>query len=104
MSRPNASSVIGIVKAMRAAIFHEARHVEAGDRPDASLREPTDAAVRVWLACVFGSDLWYYRGESPFEAGPIGHEFIGVVEDVGGEVRNISKGDLVIAPFGFCDN
>jgi threonine dehydrogenase-like Zn-dependent dehydrogenase len=89
---------------MRAAIFHEPHRVKAGDRPDASLREPTDAIVRVVLACVCGSDLWYYRGDSPFEPGPIGHEFIGVVEDVGAEVNDISKGDLVIAPFGFCDN
>ena len=49
---------------MRAAIFHEPHRVEAGDRPDASLREPTDAVVRVVLACVCGSDLWYYRGET----------------------------------------
>lgn len=89
---------------MRAAIFHEPHRVEAGDRPDASLREPTDAVVRVVLACVCGSDLWYYRGDSPFEPGPIGHEFIGIDEDVGAEVRHIRTGDLVIAPFGFCDN
>lgn len=56
------------------------------------------------LACVCGSDLWYYRGDSPFEPGPIGHEFIGVVEDIGPAVKQINKGDLVIAPFGFCDN
>src|SRR5215204_5785190 len=74
---------------MRAAIFHEPRRVEAGDRPDASLREPTDAIVRVVLACVCGSDLWYYRGDSPFEPGPIGHEFVGVVEDVGADVRGL---------------
>jgi threonine dehydrogenase-like Zn-dependent dehydrogenase len=89
---------------MRAAIFHEPHRVDAGDRPDASLREPTDAVVRVVLACVCGSDLWYYRGDSPFEPGPIGHEFIGVVEDVGADVAHIAKGELVIAPFGFCDN
>src|SRR3954452_8924518 len=89
---------------MRAAIFHEPHRVEAGDRPDATLRDPTDAVVRVTLACVCGSDLWYYRGDSPFQTGPIGHEFIGVVEDVGAEVRAVKRGDLVIAPFGFCDN
>jgi threonine dehydrogenase-like Zn-dependent dehydrogenase len=60
--------------------------------------------VRVVLACVCGSDLWYYRGDSPFAPGPIGHEFIGVVEDTGSGVTDIKKGDLVIAPFGFCDN
>src|SRR3954453_2283190 len=88
---------------MRAALFHEPHRVEAGDRPDASLADPPDAIVRVVLACVCGSDLWYYRGDSPFEPGPIGHEFIGVVEDVGTEVRGVAKGDLVICPFAFSD-
>ena len=88
---------------MRAAIFHEPRRVESGERPDPSLREPTDAVVRVVLACVCGSDLWYYRGDSEFEPGPIGHEFIGVVEDVGREVTGIERGELVIAPFAFSD-
>ena len=88
---------------MRAAIFKEPHKIEAGDRPDPSLREPTDAIVRVVLACVCGSDLWYYRGDSEFEPGPIGHEFIGVVEDVGTEVTDLKEGDLVIAPFAFSD-
>ena len=89
---------------MRAAVFHEPHRVEAGDRPDASLRKPADAVVRLALACVCGTDLWFYRGDSPFKPGPIGHEFIGVVEDVGAEVQQIGKGDLVIASFMFCDN
>lgn len=88
---------------MRAAIFHEPRRIEVGDRPDPSLREPTDAIVRVVLACVCGSDLWYYRGDSEFEPGPIGHEFVGVVEDVGADVRDVKRGDFVIAPFAFSD-
>jgi threonine dehydrogenase-like Zn-dependent dehydrogenase len=88
---------------MRAAIFHEPGRIETGDRPDPSLREPTDAIVRVVMACGCGSDLWYYRGDSPFEPGPIGHEFIGVVEDVGADVRHVRKGDFVIAPFAFSD-
>jgi threonine dehydrogenase-like Zn-dependent dehydrogenase len=88
---------------MRAAIFREPRRVEAGERPDPSIVEPTDAIVRVTLACVCGSDLWYYRGDSPFQPGPIGHEFIGVVEDVGGDVSDVKRGDLVIAPFAFSD-
>jgi threonine dehydrogenase-like Zn-dependent dehydrogenase len=61
---------------MRAAMFNEPRSITAGDRPDPSIVEPTDAVVRVVIACVCGSDLWYYRGDSPFERGPIGHEFI----------------------------
>jgi threonine dehydrogenase-like Zn-dependent dehydrogenase len=79
------------------------RSIEVGDRPDASISEPTDAVVRVALACVCGSDLWYYRGDSPFEPGPIGHEFVGVVEDVGSDVESIKKGDFVVAPFAFSD-
>src|SRR5690242_18535590 len=88
---------------MRAAIFNEPRSITVGERPDAALAEPTDAVVRVVLACVCGTDLWYYRGDSPFEPGPIGHEFVGVVEDVGSEVSAIAKGDLVIAPYVFSD-
>jgi hypothetical protein len=88
---------------MRAALFVEPRKIEAGDRPDPSIADPTDAIVRVVLACVCGSDLWYYRGDSAFEPGPIGHEFIGVVEDVGADVSGLAKGDLVIAPFAFSD-
>src|SRR3954466_7915354 len=90
-------------RAMRAAVFNEPRSISVAERPDAALTEPTDAVVRVVLACVCGSDLWFYRGETPFEPGPIGHEFIGVVEDVGADVQKIKKGDLVIAPFAFSD-
>jgi threonine dehydrogenase-like Zn-dependent dehydrogenase len=88
---------------VRAAVFNEPRSITVVDRPDPVIDEPTDAVVRVVLACVCGSDLWYYRGESPFEPGPIGHEFVGVVEDVGAEVDGIAKGDFVIAPFAFSD-
>jgi hypothetical protein len=88
---------------MRAAIFNEPRSITVGERPDASLVEPTDAVVRVVLACVCGSDLWYYRGDSPFAPGPIGHEFVGVVEEVGSSVRTVAKGDFVIAPFAYSD-
>jgi threonine dehydrogenase-like Zn-dependent dehydrogenase len=88
---------------MRAAIFNEPYSITVDERRDAGVSEPTDAVVRVVLACVCGSDLWYYRGDSPFDPGPIGHEFIGVVEEVGAEVRNVAKGDFVIAPFAYCD-
>ena len=88
---------------MRAALFIEPHRVETGDRPDPSIVEPTDAIVRVVLACVCGSDLWYYRGDSPFQPGPIGHEFIGVVEDVGTDVTSVRRGELVISPFAFSD-
>src|SRR5436190_13897344 len=88
---------------MRAAIFQGPGVVEVGERPDPVIQAPTDAVVRVVLGCVCGSDLWYYRGESPHAVGSIGHEFIGVVEQVGAEVRGVTVGDLVIAPFTYCD-
>jgi threonine dehydrogenase-like Zn-dependent dehydrogenase len=88
---------------MRAAVFNGPRSISVAERPDPVIAEPTDAVVRVVLACVCGSDLWYYRGESPFAPGPIGHEFVGVVEDVGAEVHDVAKGDLVIAPFAYSD-
>jgi threonine dehydrogenase-like Zn-dependent dehydrogenase len=88
---------------VRAGIFNEPRSITPGDRPDAAIREPSDAVVRVVLACVCGSDLWYYRGDPPFEPRPIGHEFIGVIEDVGADVTTLRKGDLVISPFAFSD-
>jgi threonine dehydrogenase-like Zn-dependent dehydrogenase len=88
---------------VRAALYVGPRHIEVGDRPDPVIAEPTDAVVRVALACVCGSDLWYYRGETPHAPGPIGHEFIGVVEEVGADVRSVARGDLVVAPFLFSD-
>jgi threonine dehydrogenase-like Zn-dependent dehydrogenase len=88
---------------MRAAIFGGKGSIELGQRPDPKVQWPRDAVVRVVLACVCGSDLWYYRGESPHDLGPIGHEFIGVVEDTGEEVRNIKSGDFVVAPFTYND-
>jgi threonine dehydrogenase-like Zn-dependent dehydrogenase len=88
---------------MRAAIFKGPRAVEVGERPDPVIQEPTDAVVRVVLGCVCGSDLWYYRGESPHAAGSIGHEFIGVVEQAGADVHGIHPGDLVVAPFIYSD-
>jgi len=88
---------------MRAAVYCGPRCIEVADRPDPVVAAPTDAVVRVVLGCVCGSDLWYYRGESPHTLGPIGHEFVGVVEQVGAEVRGIAAGDLVIAPFAYSD-
>jgi alcohol dehydrogenase len=89
---------------MKAAIFNGPGDVHGGDVPDPRIEEPTDVLVRVTLACVCGSDLWYYRGDSPHPGGGIGHEFIGVVDVVGPAVRSLKEGDLVIAPFAFSDN
>ena len=90
---------------MRATVFHGTRDVRVEEVPDATLREPTDALVRVSHACICGSDMWPYRGELLIygENGRMGHEFMGVVEDVGAEVRTLRPGDRVIAPFAFSD-
>ncbi|MQT04172.1 zinc-binding dehydrogenase [Streptomyces jumonjinensis] len=67
--------------------------------------EPTDAVVRVTLACVCGSDLHPYRSLPAAEEGvPMGHEFLGVVEETGSEVTGLAKGDFVVSPFAFADN
>ena len=88
---------------MRAAIFNGPGSIDVAERPDPTIQQPTDAIVRVVLACVCGSDLWYWRGVSSHAVGSIGHEFIGTVEAVGAEVEGIAVGDLVIAPFIFSD-
>ena len=88
---------------MRAAIYNGPRSIEVGERPDPVLRDPNDAVVRVVFGCVCGSDLWYYRGDSPHAEGPIGHEFTGVVEDVGADVKDLRPGDFIVAPFTFSD-
>ncbi|GAB3580794.1 zinc-dependent alcohol dehydrogenase family protein [Calidifontibacter terrae] len=88
---------------MKATIFKGKNSVEVGDRPDPRIENPTDAIVRVVRGCVCGSDLWYYRGINDHKVGSIGHEYIGVVEEVGAEVSGLKAGDFVIAPFTFND-
>jgi len=88
---------------MRAAVFVGPRRIEVAERPDPVIQAPTDVVVRVALSCVCGSDLWYYRGETPHPVGPIGHEFIGTVDQVGSEVRTVGEGDFVVAPFKYSD-
>jgi threonine dehydrogenase-like Zn-dependent dehydrogenase len=84
--------------------MYEAGDVRIEDVPDPSIQEPTDAILRVTRACICGSDLWPYASLERRETGrPMGHEAIGVVEDVGAEVRNIKQGELVVMPFAFSD-
>lgn len=90
---------------MRATVIHGTRDVRIEDVPDATILHPTDALVRVTHACICGSDLWPYRGELQIYGigGRTGHEFIGIVEDVGAEVTTLRRGDQVIAPFAYSD-
>ncbi|MEP6945700.1 MAG: zinc-dependent alcohol dehydrogenase family protein [Acidobacteriota bacterium] len=89
---------------MKATILYGAGDVRVENVPDAAIIEPTDAVVRVTRACICGSDLWPYK-DLAADAPPrvMGHEAIGIVEDVGTDVSSIRKGDLVIMPFAFSD-
>ena len=90
---------------MHAAMFYGAGDVRWQERPDPTIELPTDAIVRVVATCVCGSDLWSWRGKRPpGDPRPIGHEFVGVVEEPGKGVTTLSEGDFVIAPFSICDN
>jgi hypothetical protein len=89
---------------MRATLMYEAGDIRVEDVPDPRILEPTDAIVRVTRACICGSDLWPYKSMPAGEARRMGHEFVGVVEDVGSDVSQVSRGDLVVAPFAYSDN
>ena len=84
--------------------MYSAGDVRIENVPDAQIIEPTDAVIRVTRACVCGSDLWPYQKMERSDTGRVmGHEAIGVVEDVGAEVQRIKRGDFVIMPFAFSD-
>jgi threonine dehydrogenase-like Zn-dependent dehydrogenase len=90
---------------MRATTIHGPRDIRVTEVPDPTITAPTDAVVKVVAGCICGSDLWPYRGENDVTPGDtIGHECIGIVEEVGAEVRSFRPGDFVIVPFDHCDN
>jgi len=89
---------------MLATMMYGAGDVRIENVPDAQIVDPTDALVRVTRACICGSDLWPYKDLKPDDPPRVmGHEAIGVVEDVGADVSGIGKGDFVIMPFAFSD-
>jgi len=89
---------------MRATYLFGAGDVRVIDVPDPALRQPGDAVVRVVRACVCGSDLHpYHSMPSTSDGVSMGHEFVGVVEEVGAEVATVRRGDFVIAPFAVSD-
>ncbi|HEY2271112.1 MAG TPA: zinc-dependent alcohol dehydrogenase family protein [Streptosporangiaceae bacterium] len=90
---------------MRGVILHAPGDVRIEQRQDPRIEQPTDAVIRVTASCVCGSDLWPYRGIEPVsEPAPMGHEYVGVVEEVGREVRKIKPGQFVIGSFWASDN
>ncbi|WP_409467822.1 zinc-binding dehydrogenase [Streptomyces sp. HC307] len=90
---------------MRATVMYSAGDVRVENVPDPKIQNPTDAVVRVAASCICGSDLWPYAQMPATPTGRrMGHEFLGVVEDVGSEVSGLDRGDLVVAPFVWADN
>ncbi len=90
---------------MRGAVLHAPRDVRVEERAAPQILEPTDAVLRISASCVCGSDLWDYRGINPVnQPTPIGHEYVGIVEEVGTEVTTIQPGQFVIGSFFASDN
>ncbi|SCG80769.1 Threonine dehydrogenase [Micromonospora echinaurantiaca] len=90
---------------MRGAVLHGPGDVRVEERADARIVLPTDAVIRLSATCVCGSDLWPYRGiEAVSGPSPMGHEYVGVVQEVGSEVRNVKPGQFVVGSFFASDN
>ncbi|PZE70890.1 zinc-dependent alcohol dehydrogenase family protein [Curtobacterium sp. MCBD17_019] len=90
---------------MRATIMHAARDVRVDEREKPTIQQPTDAIIKLVAACVCGSDLWPYRGDDAIdEPVPMGHEYVGIVEEVGADVQNVTPGQFVVGSFFASDN
>jgi threonine dehydrogenase-like Zn-dependent dehydrogenase len=90
---------------MRGAVLYAPGDVRFEERDDPTILKPTDAVIRTVATCVCGSDLWSYRGINPVkQPAPFGHEYAGIVEEVGDDVKNIKPGQFVVGSFFASDN
>jgi threonine dehydrogenase-like Zn-dependent dehydrogenase len=90
---------------MRGAVFHGPRDIRLEERDEPQIIDQTDAIIRLSATCICGSDLWPYRGiETTDGPAPMGHEYVGIVEDVGSVVGTIEPGQFVIGSFFASDN
>lgn len=90
---------------MKGTVLHGPRDVRFEDRPEPKIENPTDAIIRIAVTCVCGSDLWPYRGiQRVTQPTPMGHEYCGVVEEVGSAVKTVKPGQFVIGSFCISDN
>src|SRR5919199_666741 len=90
---------------MHGTVLYGPRDVRFEERPNPTIIEPTDAIIRMSATCVCGSDLWPYRGIEPItQPTPMGHEYVGIVEEVGSAVKNIKPGQFVVGSFFASDN
>jgi len=88
---------------MRATVMYKAHDVRIENVPDPVIKNPTDAIIRVVRACICGSDLWPYNDGPNVSGQQMGHEAIGVVEEVGSDVHKMKPGQVVVMPFAYSD-
>ncbi|MDT2004993.1 zinc-dependent alcohol dehydrogenase family protein [Rhodococcus opacus] len=84
--------------------MYTAGDVRVEERDDPTIIEPTDAVIRLTATCICGSDLWPFRGVEPADHSVMGHEYVGVVEEIGSEVTTMNPGDFVVGSFVISDN
>ena len=89
---------------MKGVVMHSPGDVRVEEREDPKIVEPTDAIIRLAATCICGSDLWPYRGVESAEHLLMGHEYVGVVEEIGSEVKTVKPGDFVVGSFVISDN
>src|SRR3954469_8462106 len=99
---------------MRGTVLYAPGDVRSEQRPDPTIEEPTDAIIRLSATCICGSDLWPYRGDDAVDAPrrgppraeprPMGHEYVGIVEEAGDDVTSIRPGQFVVGSFFASDN
>src|SRR5947209_10846784 len=89
---------------MRGVVMYTAGDVRVEEREDPKIIAPTDAIVRLTATCICGSDLWPYRGIEPVDHQVMGHEYVGIVEEIGSEVKKVNVGDFVVGSFAISDN
>ncbi|HEY3843974.1 MAG TPA: zinc-dependent alcohol dehydrogenase family protein [Acidimicrobiales bacterium] len=90
---------------MRGVILYGPGDVRVEERPEPTIEKPTDAVIRLTATCICGSDLWPYRGVETYDQPvPFGHEYVGIVEEVGSEVRTVRPGQFVIGSFFASDS
>jgi threonine dehydrogenase-like Zn-dependent dehydrogenase len=88
---------------MRAVIMDAPGEIRVGEPEDPKIIEPTDAVIRITATCICGSDLWPYRGVEPADHTPMGHEYVGIVEEIGSDVQTVKPGDFVVGSFVISD-
>lgn len=89
---------------MRGVVMHAPGDVRVEEREKPTITRPTDAVIRIAATCICGSDLWPYRGANEVDHDPMGHEYVGVVEEIGAEVQTLKVGDFVVGSFMASDN